>query len=269
MGDRQYEFTEPLVQELITICIQVIAMRDEVLVQLMKQLTDNPNSESIEKGWELLFFLIYCFPPSDDICNYLIIFVRAHPEHKNLEKMFALAGSWEAVLLVDEADVFLESRTSEGDANRNALVSVLLRVLEYYQGIMILTTNRITSLDVAVQSRIHLAIRYEDLTKKYKTEIFKMFLKQLEPDSIKDRDTIIEWIEEYGCDAKLNGREIRNVVKSALARARSMAKLDGGDDRLTVKHLKAVVNITKDFQEQLDSVTKVWRSHSEAPRASK
>eukprot|EP00298_Acanthocystis_sp_HF-20_P018013 c21878_g2_i1.p1 GENE.c21878_g2_i1~~c21878_g2_i1.p1 ORF type:complete len:955 (+),score=506.29 c21878_g2_i1:72-2867(+) len=86
MGDRQYEFTEPLVQELITICIQIPAMRDEVLVQVIKQLIDNPNTESISKGWELLFFLIYSFPPSDDICNYLTIFVRAHPEHRNLER---------------------------------------------------------------------------------------------------------------------------------------------------------------------------------------
>ena len=31
---------------------------------------------------------------------------------------------------------------------------VLLRVLEYYDGILILTTNRMRSLDIAVQSRI-------------------------------------------------------------------------------------------------------------------
>jgi hypothetical protein len=181
----------------------------------------------------------------------------------------------------DEADVFLETRTRDGDANRNALVSgsfpptlqtiqthaqspiVLLRVLEYYQGIMILTTNRITSLDIAVQSRIHLAIRYDDLSKAYKREIFNMFLEQLEPDSIRDRKEITDWIEEYGCEAKLNGRQIRNVVSSALALARSTAKQSGGDDRLTVKHLKRVVYITKEFQEQLESITAASRMLNE------
>ncbi|KAI9761887.1 MAG: hypothetical protein M1840_001540 [Geoglossum simile] len=193
----------------------------------------------------------------------------ASKAEKNLEQMFTLAGSWQAVLLVDEADVFLESRTSDGDPNRNALVSVLLRVLEYYQGIMILTTNRITSLDIAVQSRIHLAIRYEDLSSKYKQEIFKFFLDQLEPDSISDRAGIDEWIEEYGCDYKLNGRQIRNVVSAALALARSSAKENRGDEKLTVKHLKNVVSITKDFQEQLESITKSHRSANEVSRTGK
>jgi hypothetical protein len=129
---------------------------------------------------------------------------------------------------------------------------------------MILTTNRITSLDIAVQSRIHLAIRYDDLSKEYKRKIFNMFLEQLEPDSIKNREEISEWIDEYGCEAKLNGRQIRNVVSSSLALARSTAKEeDDGDDRLSVKHLKQVVRITKDFQEQLESVTTASRMLNE------
>lgn len=37
------------------------------------------------------------------------------------------------VVLLDEADVFLEQRTLT-DLQRNALVSVFLRVLEYYDG---------------------------------------------------------------------------------------------------------------------------------------
>ena len=119
----------------------------------------------------------------------------ASKAEKNLEQMFYLAGKREAVLLVDEADVFLEGRTQISDANRNALVSVLLRVLEYYHGIVILTTNRINSIDIAVQSRIHLAIRYADLTKEQKQKIFDLFLEQLEPNSIKNHDVITEYVK--------------------------------------------------------------------------
>jgi hypothetical protein len=73
----------------------------------------------------------------------------------NLQKVFDLAGIWEAVLLFDEADVFLEARdTTKSDIHRNTIVSVLLRVLEYYNGILFLTTNRLMSFDIAVQSRI-------------------------------------------------------------------------------------------------------------------
>lgn len=152
--------------------------------------------------------------------------------------------------------------------------AVLLRVLEYYQGIMILTTNRITSLDVAVQSRIHLAIRYEDLSEDYKAAIFNMFLDQLdkqEPESIKDRGSINDWIEEYGRVAKLNGRQIRNVISAALALARSKEeiKANKGDERLTVKHIKRVVRITHDFQEQLESVTTASRMLNEVKGGSK
>ena len=191
----------------------------------------------------------------------------ASKAEKNLEQMFYLAGKWEAVLLVDEADVFLEARTSNSEPNRNALVSVLLRVLEYYHGIMILTTNRINSLDIAVQSRIHLAIRYDDLSKDQKKKIFQMFLVQLEPNSIKNHDAITEFINNYGCEYKLNGRQIRNVVSSALSLARSTAKNDGGDPRLTVTHLRQVLSITKDFQEQLESITRSARAENEANRS--
>jgi hypothetical protein len=169
----------------------------------------------------------------------------------------------------DEADVFLESRTSDSEPNRNALVSVLLRVLEYYEGIIILTTNRITSLDIAVQSRIHLAIRYDDLDQKQKKNVFRMFLEQLEenePKSIKDYDKVLEYVDEYASRNKLNGRQIRNVVASALSLARSKAKGDGegsGDPRMTVDHLKEVLYITQDFQEQLESITTDTRRHNE------
>ena len=51
-------------------------------------------------------------------------------EH-NLEQNFSLAHRWGCVLLLDEADVFLQARDKE-DMRRNSVVSVFLRVLEYY-----------------------------------------------------------------------------------------------------------------------------------------
>lgn len=58
-----------------------------------------------------------------------------------LQRVLDLAKTFRAVLLLDEADVFLEQRTCH-DLVRNALVSIFLRQLEYYQGILFLTTNR-------------------------------------------------------------------------------------------------------------------------------
>lgn len=77
---------------------------------------------------------------------------------QELQKILDLAHSWGAVLLLDEADVFLEARTAQ-DIHRNALVSIFLRLLEYFQGILFLTTNRVATFDDAFQSRIHIALR--------------------------------------------------------------------------------------------------------------
>jgi hypothetical protein len=55
------------------------------------------------------------------------------------------------VLLLDEADVYLERRAAQ-DVLRNSLVSVFLRSLEYYKGIFFLTTNRVRDFDEAAGS---------------------------------------------------------------------------------------------------------------------
>ncbi len=134
---------------------------------------------------------------------------------------------------------------------------------------MILTTNRITAIDIAVQSRIQLAIRYDDLTKVQKESIFNNFLDQLEPHSIRDTKRIKEFIKEWGSEYKLNGRQIRNVVSAALSVARSLAKEGDGDSRLTEDHLKQVLRVTKDFQEQLEDITREQRNSNEATRSRK
>lgn len=52
---------------------------------------------------------------------------------ENLGRILDVATAFRAVLLLDEGDVFLEQRSLQ-DINRNALVSIFLRLMEYYQG---------------------------------------------------------------------------------------------------------------------------------------
>ncbi|KAH7131172.1 P-loop containing nucleoside triphosphate hydrolase protein [Dactylonectria macrodidyma] len=56
-----------------------------------------------------------------------------------LTSIFKIASRWKAILLLDEADVFLAQRSN--DPHLNALVSVFLRELEQYDGILFLTTT--------------------------------------------------------------------------------------------------------------------------------
>ena len=127
-----------------------------------------------------------------------------------LNKILDIAHSWGAVLLLDEADIFLEKRTIQ-DIHRNALVSIFLRLLEYFQGILFLTTNRVETFDDAFQSRIHLAIRYGDLTTKAKRSVWKMFLEKVQSkegvQTAKFTDKDFDVLSRHN----LNGRQVRNT----------------------------------------------------------
>jgi hypothetical protein len=96
-----------------------------------------------------------------------------------LERMLSdtlyLCETWDAILLIDEAEVYLEAR-SLGDLHRNAMVSVFLRLLEYHQQVIFLTTNHISRLDAAFQSRIAVAVKYPDLDATAREEIWTRFV---------------------------------------------------------------------------------------------
>jgi AAA+ superfamily predicted ATPase len=100
-----------------------------------------------------------------------------HLEH-NLANIISLAHKWGAIILIDETDVFL-SQHSTYDLERNSLVSVFLRYLKYFQGIMFLTTNRVTTFDAAFQSRINFAIKFDNLNTQAKKTIWNNFLEQI------------------------------------------------------------------------------------------
>ncbi|KAK5123020.1 hypothetical protein LTR85_003586 [Meristemomyces frigidus] len=99
-----------------------------------------------------------------------------HVESK-LQGILDMCTRWNAILLLDEADVFLEERSLH-ELERNKLVSIFLRVLEYYEGIMFLTTNRVQTFDAAFQSRIHISLEYHELDIKSRKTVWENFLKQ-------------------------------------------------------------------------------------------
>ncbi|KAG5768318.1 hypothetical protein H9Q72_004086 [Fusarium xylarioides] len=154
-----------------------------------------------------------------------------------LNEVFRLAHLWDCVLLLDEADVFLARRDTY-NLQRNALVSVFLRVLEYYSGILFLTTNRVGILDEAFKSRIHISLYYEPLSRQQTVEIFRVNIKRLRGiEDEKQRQlkgteleqprlrimakSIIEYAQDYYDEhedtphLRWNGRQIRNAFQIA------------------------------------------------------
>ncbi len=95
-----------------------------------------------------------------------------------LKYFLTLGERFGALVLLDEADVYLEARRTR-DLRRNGLVSVFLRALEYYKGVLFLTTNRVESFDSAFTSRIHVALHYQRLTDEQRRRIWTQNFERL------------------------------------------------------------------------------------------
>jgi len=117
------------------------------------------------------------------------------------------------------------------------MVAVFLRQLEYFRGILFLTTNRVRTFDEAFQSRIHVSLRYLDLTSDAKRQIWVAFLKKARTgspyleSSIADASDAIsglsrDQLHELG-EKSVNGRQIKNVVRTANALATARKQLIG------------------------------------------
>ncbi|CAN8104023.1 unnamed protein product [Discula destructiva] len=126
-----------------------------------------------------------------------------------LSRILELVARWNAILLLDECDVFLEARSTH-DLERNKVVSIFLRTLEYYEGILFMTTNRVDNIDPAFQSRIHVSLEYPDLSVESRAQIWKNFLA-----TFKEKPEISDADIDYFSRLNLNGRQIKNILKTS------------------------------------------------------
>ncbi|KAK5077725.1 hypothetical protein LTR70_009493 [Exophiala xenobiotica] len=129
-----------------------------------------------------------------------------------LTTIFRVAGAWNAILLIDEADVFLQRR-AELTLERNRLVVVFLRKLEHFDGLLILTTNLVDHFDSAILDRMHLQIRYHPLAKAARKEVVTGFLTSVCGESgLSNFGT--DYLDRFVC-MNVNGRQIKNIVSIA------------------------------------------------------
>ncbi|CAI6336148.1 unnamed protein product [Periconia digitata] len=149
-----------------------------------------------------------------------------------LQTVLDLCARWNAVLLLDEADVFLEQRSND-QLQRNELVSVFLTLLEYYRGVLILTTNRPTNLDSAFESRIDILLNYKALDQDARETVWKNFLQTLPGDKV---NVSSEEVKKLAV-RELNGRQIKSAVKTARILAAREKK------PLGMRHLEVVLSV--------------------------
>ena len=159
---------------------------------------------------------------------------------KSLAKVLELTAKWNAVLLLDEADVFLEARSAH-DLERNKLVSIFLRILEYYEGTLFLTTNRVENIDAAFQSRIHVSMEYTELSESSRRHVWENFLKASTPPDQQPLSGFTDEQLSILAGYRMNGREIKNVLKTAKLLANSHK--GNWDGVLGFEHVESVLRI--------------------------
>ena len=93
-----------------------------------------------------------------------------------LKDVLTRAQRWGAVMLIDEADVYIKRR--DDDITMNAVVGVFLRVLEYFNGLLFLTTNRIDDIDEAIVSRCIALIKYSPPDDAGRRRIWQVMAEQ-------------------------------------------------------------------------------------------
>ncbi|KAE8347595.1 hypothetical protein BDV24DRAFT_146432 [Aspergillus arachidicola] len=156
----------------------------------------------------------------------------------HLSNILQLTEKWDEVLLFDECDVFLQERSVRHLAH-NELVAVFLRLLEYYRGILIMTSNRADIIDRACKSRIHLILHYPELVPQAKKQIWRQFVNRSN-----GQNTLTDEAYSQLAAQPMNGRQIKNVIQ--------IATLLAGQEKtvLGIDHIRIVLQATKEVDDE-------------------
>eukprot|EP01113_Clastostelium_recurvatum_P001169 TRINITY_DN10483_c0_g2_i1.p1 TRINITY_DN10483_c0_g2~~TRINITY_DN10483_c0_g2_i1.p1 ORF type:complete len:347 (-),score=37.00 TRINITY_DN10483_c0_g2_i1:94-999(-) len=153
-----------------------------------------------------------------------------------LKGFLELASVWGAIVLIDDADVIFESRSS-AHVGLNAMVAVLLQQLEYHNEVIILASNQHRNFDEAFSARILFTVAFEPLNETSRATIWTNLLKtagiqtgtsegQVDPSTL----------SQY----KIDGRQIRNTIRGAQALARAH-----DNEALSMQHILRMLTYTK------------------------
>jgi len=132
------------------------------------------------------------------------------PDHLEAELMnvFTRAKRWNAVMLLDEADVYVHERGN--NMQQNAIVGVFLRVLEYQGTVLFLTTNRPEDVDDAIASRCIARLVYESPCVEDAAKIWRILANVSD---LKISDKVIANVT--AANPGMTGRDIKNSLKLA------------------------------------------------------
>lgn len=125
---------------------------------------------------------------------------------KTLKEVLTRAQRWGAVMLIDEADVYIKRR--DDNITMNAVVGVFLRVLEYFNGLLFLTTNRVDDIDEAIVSRCIALIRFHPPSRDDRLRIWAVMAAQF---GLEIAPALLQRLPDIFPQA--SGRDIKGLAK--------------------------------------------------------
>jgi len=128
---------------------------------------------------------------------------------EQLKEVLKRSERWGAILLIDEADVYIHERGE--DIRQNAIVGVFLRVLEYYRGVLFMTTNRGTLTDDAIVSRTTARFMYEMPGPEDQIKLWTVMSEHNKVGLTKGEIEVI--VRKL---PNLSGRDIKNLLKLSM-----------------------------------------------------
>ena len=123
-----------------------------------------------------------------------------------LKDVLTRAQRWGAIMLIDEADVYIKKR--DDNIATNAVVGVFLRVLEYFNGLLFMTTNRVDDIDEAIVSRCIAMIKFHPPVADARRRIWEVMTDQFQlPVEPKLKDDLVYMFPTA------TGRDIKGLTK--------------------------------------------------------
>lgn len=136
--------------------------------------------------------------------------------------------------------------------------------MEYFKGLLFLTTNRVGQIDDAFISRVHVAIGYNALNAETRKKIWHGFFQKLARERAGKIQIALDakkWVLETTGEgqAQLNGRDIRNALQTAI----TLAKFESEEDAdyspemvivVTKDHFQRVLEMSNKFHNYVTSI---------------
>ena len=184
---------------------------------------------------------------------------------EKFEEIFDYATEWGAILLLDEADILLQAQRDPENANlrRNDLDSSFVRFIEYYQGIVFMTTNRVNKFDGTLMPRIDITLGLPPLDKGRRAAIWQNQIQTLVDEGTINESqaadlrgaALTKWSKD-----EINGHQIKKAVRTARVLAETKGILLGP------AHVETMLKMEREFEKHVGHMKKVRKAERKKTR---